>query len=343
MSQHTGHGKPKKIRTMSEQRAQRQVAPAEPPSSAAPSEKAAPGSRPESAFIVFAHEVLRRATAQLVAGKPQVERAPTPDEIHQLRVAARRLRIALRLFGRMLPSADTTRFQADLRWFAGSLGDVRDLDVYTENFQTYARGLPAEQRADLRGYELYLRRERAAARQRAAAAAASPRSAGLFADLERFAAAGPSRGALRRWGARSVRDGVRQSMRRSVARVRRLGSELTSRARPAELHALRIKTKRLRYELEFFADAYPALKETAKQCKALQDLLGTHQDVYAGTARLRRYAALLRKQGAGGTLPPTLLELRKNQFKLARAVRRSFREQWPAFVAAIEAARKLVA
>ena len=59
-----------------------------------------------------------------------------------------------------------------------------------------------------------------------------------------------------------------------------------------ELHDLRIKTKRLRYELEFFADVYPPLKQTAKECKALQDLLGTHQDVYAATARLRRYAAL---------------------------------------------------
>jgi CHAD domain-containing protein len=328
---------------MSEQRAQRQVAPADPTSSAVPGETTPRGSRPDDAFVVFAHDVLRRETAQLVASKPQVASAPTPDEIHQLRVAARRLRVALRLFGRMLPSADTARFQADLRWFAGSLGDVRDLDVYTENFKAYARTLPAEQRADLRGYELYLRRERAAARQRAAAAAASPRSAALIADLERFAAAGPSPGSLRRWGSRSVRDGVRQSMRRSVARVRRLGAALTPRARPDELHELRIKTKRLRYELEFFAAVYPTLKETAKQCKAVQDLLGMHQDVYAGTARLRRYAALLRKQGAAGTLPAALLELRKSQFNLARAVRRSFREQWPAFVAMIGAARQLVA
>ena len=85
-----------------------------------------------------------------------------------------------------------------------------------------------------------------------------------------------------------MRDGVRQSVRRSVGRVRRLGNQLTTRARPAELHELRIKTKRLRYELEFFADVYPPLKQTAKECKALQDLLGTHQDVYAATARLRR-------------------------------------------------------
>jgi CHAD domain-containing protein len=115
------------------------------------------------------------------------------------------------------------------------------------------------------------------------------------------------------------------------------------RARPTELHELRIKTKRLRYELEFFADAYPPLKQAAKECKAVQDLLGVHQDVYAANARLRRYAALLRKQGEDGALPPALAQLRKNQLAVARGVRRSFRAKWPAFVAALGATRKLVA
>jgi CHAD domain-containing protein len=190
---------------------------------------------------------------------------------------------------------------------------------------------------------MYLRRERAEARQRAAAAVASPRAAVLLADLERFVAPEPSAGALRRWGSLSVRDAMRQGIRRSVGRVRRLGNPLVVRARPAELHELRIKAKRLRYELEFFADVYPPLKQTAKECKALQDLLGTHQDAYTATARLRRYAALLRKQGTDGALPPALVELRKNQLALARQVRGAFRAKWPAFVAAVGAARKLVA
>jgi CHAD domain-containing protein len=194
----------------------------------------------------------------------------------------------------------------------------------------------------LSGYELYLRRERAEARQRAAAAAASPRTAALLSELERFAAVGPSAGARRRWGSLAVRDAVRQSVRSSVARVRRVGNALTTRARPAELHKLRIKVKRLRYELEFFAGVYPALRQTATECKALQDLLGTHQDVYAANARLRQYAALNRKQGAGVDLPPALVELRKNQLAVAREVRRTFRARWPAFVATIGAARKLV-
>jgi CHAD domain-containing protein len=328
---------------MNESRVQRHVAQTPSARPDASAKTAVPVFRPEDAFVAFAYAVLRREATLLAANRPQIESAPSPEEIHQLRVAARRLRVALKLFGRMLPSKDAARFRAELRWFAGSLGDARDLDVYTENFKAYVQGLPPEQRGGMSGYQMYLRRERSEARQRAATAVASPRAAALVADLHRFFAAGPSAGALRRWGSLSVRDAMRQSVRRSVARVRRLGNELTARARPAEIHELRIKAKRLRYELEFFADVYPPLKQTAKECKALQDLLGGHQDVYAGTARMRRYATLLRKQSASGALPPTLAELRKSQFALARDLRRSFRAQWPAFVAAIGAARKLVA
>jgi CHAD domain-containing protein len=326
---------------MSESRAQRHVAPTHFPRSAEPRGAAAPGFAPSDPFIAFAHAVLRREAGGLAASKPQAEQ-PTPDEIHQLRVAARRLRVALRLFGRMLPSKDTVRLNAELRWFAGSLGDVRDLDVYTENFKTYVQTLPPEQRGGLSGYEMYLRRERTEARQRATSAVASRRGAVLLVDIERFVAAGPSPGALRRWASLTVGGAMRQSVRTSVARVRRIGNRLTTRARPAELHDLRIKSKRLRYELEFFAEVYLPLKQTAKECKALQDLLGTLQDVYAGTARLRLYSTLLRKQGGDGQLPPALVELRKSQLAVARDVRRSFRATWPGFVAAIGAARKLV-
>jgi CHAD domain-containing protein len=327
---------------MSEPRAQRHVAPTHLPRSGASSGAALPGFSPDDPFIVFAHAVLKREATALAANKPQVASAPAPEEIHQLRVAARRLRVALRLFGRMLPSKDAAHFKTELRWFAGSLGDVRDLDVYTESIKAYVQGLPPEQRGGMSGYQMYLRRECGQARAAAAAAVASPRAAALLADLEQFASKGPSAGALRRWSSLTVGDAMRQGVRRSVSRVRKLGNALIVRARPAELHELRIKAKRLRYELEFFADVYPPLKQTAKECKALQDLLGMHQDIYAGSARLRHYAALLRKQDGDAVLPPALLELRKRQLGVARELRRSFRAQWPAFVATIGAARKLV-
>jgi CHAD domain-containing protein len=328
---------------MTDSRARQPVAPADTSRSGASSSAARPPFRPDDAFIVLAYEILRREAAALTTASPPTLQAPEPEEIHRLRVAARRLRVALRLFGRMLPSADAERFRADLKWFASSLGEVRDLDVYAENFRRYVQTVPPAQRRALSGYQLYLRRERKEARRKAAEAIASRRAAALLHDLAAFVAAGPGSPALRRWGSLTARDAMRQTIRRSVGRVRRSGNELVERARPAELHELRIRIKRLRYELEFFSAVYPPLEQAASVCKALQDLLGTHQDVYAGTARLRRYAALLRKQGGSGELAPALKELRRTQLALARKVRGSFRATWPSFVAAIGAARKFIA
>jgi CHAD domain-containing protein len=303
----------------------------------------APGFPPDDPFIVFAYATLAREVTTLCANRPQTETAPTPDEIHQLRVAARRLRVGLKVFQRMLPTREVARFRQDFRWFASSLGEARDLDVYTESFKAYAQTLLPEQRAELNGYELHLRRERADARHKASAALANPRTAALFDDAARFFAAGPSAGALRRWRSLTTRDGARDSIRKSAGRVRRLGKRLDLRSRPTQFHELRIKAKRLRYELEFFAEVYPLLKHPAKKCKALQELLGTHQDAYTATARLRRYASLLKKQGgAASTLPAALVQLRRNQLALARAMRRTFMGQWPRFVELLDETRRAI-
>src|SRR5687768_9303676 len=196
--------------SMSDPRGQRAVAAPDSSSSGPRGGATQQGFAPDDLFITFAYATLAREIEALLAARPQEGRTPTPEEIHQLRVAARRLRVALRLFRRMLPSRDVARFRADLRWFASSLGDARDLDVYSESFKAYLQALAPEQRGELSGYQLYLRRERAEARARAAAAVVSPRAAALLARLEQFAAAGPSAGALRRWGSVSVRDAVRR-------------------------------------------------------------------------------------------------------------------------------------
>lgn len=288
-------------------------------------------------FIVFAYAVLRRELDALAARRPQPSVAPSPQDIHQLRVAARRLRVGLRLFRRLLPSRAVTHLRAELKWFARALGDVRDLDVYADNFHAYAAHVPAAQRADLDGYEVHLRRERAEARSRLATLFADPRHVELFDTAAHFLAGGPSPGALRRWRSLSARDGIRANLRKSLRRVRRLGAALTPRSRATEFHELRIQTKRLRYELEFFAEAYPALTTYAKATKALQEILGQHQDAATASARLRRYGELLRRQaGARTPLPPALDALRRAQLAHARSIRHSFAADWQRFATAVE-------
>jgi CHAD domain-containing protein len=303
--------------------------------SGAKAARATLGLAPRDPFILLAYATLQRELAGLVAARPRRASAPTPAEVHRLRVAARRLRVALKLFRRLLPSAAATRLRSDLRTFARALGEVRDLDVYMDNFRAYAEGMSPKARSELGAYELYLRRERAEARSRMAAVFASARYSTLVEAATKLVTGGPSAGALRRWRTLSVRTSVRQNLRKSISAVRKLGSRLVSRATARELHELRIRAKRLRYELEFFSPVYPALREPAAAVKGLQDLLGEHQDACEATARLRRYTAALRKQDPGAELPPALAELRRGQLRLARGVRATFAARWPSFVALV--------
>ncbi len=121
--------------------------------------------RPSDPMIVFAYECLRREFKELASRRPVAGKPPSIEDVHRMRIAMRRLRVALRLFRRMLPR-EAKEFRKDLRTFARALSDTRDLDVHADVFRTYAQTVPAESLAELGGYELHLRRERAEARSR---------------------------------------------------------------------------------------------------------------------------------------------------------------------------------
>jgi CHAD domain-containing protein len=251
-----------------------------------------------------------------------------------MRIATRRLRVALRLFRRMLPSEAVRRFRKDLRWFASALGEVRDLDVYTDNFRNYAQGMSPEQQADVGSYELHLRRERNEARAKLVALFDDARYVALFEDFAAFLDGQPTATALRRWRTFRVRDGIEKYLAKSSKRVRKLGRKIDERSAARQLHRLRIRAKRLRYELEFFAPVYPELGELAKATKALQDVLGAHQDACTANERLQRFAKTLRKAGERrAALPPALAQLRSGQQTAARHAREEFAAEWQRFEA----------
>jgi triphosphatase len=79
--------------------------------------------------VAFA--ILRRHFAAMVAHEPGVRLGEDPEELHDMRVATRRLRAALKLYSDALPKR-AERYERDLRWAAVALGEVRDLDVHLQ-------------------------------------------------------------------------------------------------------------------------------------------------------------------------------------------------------------------
>src|SRR5690349_10335902 len=66
------------------------------------------------------------------------------DPIHDTRVAIRRLRSTVRVFGKLLDQDAVGGLDDELKWFAGLLGEVRDCQVQRHHFAEALAQLPPE-------------------------------------------------------------------------------------------------------------------------------------------------------------------------------------------------------
>jgi inorganic triphosphatase YgiF len=193
-----------------------------------------------------------------------------PEFIHQMRVATRRLRAAIRLFSPLLPEALAGGLAPALRELMATLGQVRDLDVLLHEVKApVLRAMPGDPHLAELGRIMASQRE--AARQTARRHLASPAYGQLLlrilALLHQPPLAGPTP-----TGSLSLIDFARDRLQGLRRKVRRLAR--SARAdQPESLHALRIATKRLRYALEFFA-ALPGGKRRSRLAARLAEVQG---------------------------------------------------------------------
>ena len=225
-------------------------------------------------------------------------RAGEFGSVHQMRVASRRLRAALRSFGQVIPPADGEHLATELRWLTKTLGPARDDEVLAGHLRDSLRPTPPELLigpvlAHVQGY--YAPR-RAAAHATLLEALDSPRYARLLTELDRVTA-GPPRGPQAGTPARHVLpSAVRHAYRQAKRRMRRARHTPAGPARDAALHQARKSARRARYAAEAATPAVgkPARK-FARQMKRVQSALGDHHD-----AVLARHAA--RDLGIGAHL-----------------------------------------
>jgi triphosphatase len=236
--------------------------------------------------VAFA--ILRRHFAKMLTHEPGVRLGEDPEELHDMRVATRRLRAALKLYKEVLPKR-AERYERDLRHFAGSLGEVRDLDVQLERLAGEASG-GGEVMEDV---VAALEERRVEMRRRMLEALDSSR-------YERFVAS--FSGTLRR-GRRPAPTGpilevAPGLVRRRYKKVRKDVKSLTADSPPEDFHDLRKKGKHLRYALEPLRGIYgkPA-ERVVELLKSVQDDLGDNQDLIVA-------AGLMRELGLAGDLPP---------------------------------------
>jgi CHAD domain-containing protein len=252
---------------------------------------------PSSTMGELAYAVVRRQLAVLRAKEPGTRLGEDPEELHDLRVATRRLRAALSLFADVLPVRAQV-FREELGWMGRLLGAVRDLDVQlgglsdmdeeTAGWRTGVSGVddghdPLAELSDL------LLREREAARRDLLGGLDSIRWERLAKGLATMAQQGPARRSVAtRTPAVLALPGLVVTRHDEVAKAARRAKRSGV---VSDFHRLRIRCKRLRYSLEFASEVYEGrTARYVRRLTAVQDELGLMQDAEVASLRLAELA-----------------------------------------------------
>lgn len=216
----------------------------------------------------------------MIAHAPGTRLGADPEELHQMRVAVRKLRALLKNGRLFLDQRWSRSVRAELGWLGDTLGSVRDLDVLLERLRGQAEDFDEAERAAFERLIAGLDEERTACRQILVAVLDSDRYAKLVDRLTAAVQAPPPASALDSQAA--LRDIVTAQYRKLCKQVQRAGTE----ASDSQLHALRIQGKRLRYASELAGSSHRRAQRLISACKRFQDTLGEHQDACVATQRV---------------------------------------------------------
>ena len=271
------------------------------------------------------------------ANVPGTIRDVDTEFLHDLRIAIRRTRSALKLAGHALPGDLAARFRPEFKWIGDLTTPARDLDVYLLGFDDMVASLVGGTEEDLAPFRQYLMRARTAAHRDLARGLRSARFARL----------------ARQW--RAELAGVRQPRKRPTAaqvagqrialaqrRALRAGQRITAASAPVELHELRKDCKELRYVIELFGSLHdPELRwQAVRELKALQDCLGEFQDAEVQRTEIHVFAEKMLAERAAPAA--TLLAMGEIAAGLARrqhAARADFDSRFAAFASTASQAR----
>ncbi len=214
-------------------------------------------------------------------GTSEKARLEDVDGIHDMRVASRRLRAALREHKAVFGKKAYADFQTRLRGVTSSLGKARELDVCLSLLEERRRQVHGAPRHGVVHLVKKLRALRKAESEKVIASAISvstPEFNRALIDI--FESIAPCKECYLKAAARRLTKGY--------GRLRNLYSLWTSAPAEDILHRIRVRFKKLRYACEVYAPLYGSEMDAfLVQLKNAQEVLGAWNDQRI----LRNYAA----------------------------------------------------
>ena len=239
-----------------------------------------PGGPARRSILQTAGTIVGRNLERLIAAEPIAREGLDPEGVHDMRVATRRMRAALKILvesGRT--GGGVLRLHDALSALASTLGAVRDADVLLMELDGYAANHTREEVAGLGPLRAELELQRAKGRKQMLMVLNAKATRRLLRDTNRWVrrAERPTdfRGGVPKpiW----ARHFAHSALWRRYEEI--LAYETAMPAPIPLLHRLRIAGKRFRYSLEFFEDALgPDTRGLLRQLAATQDRLGELND-----------------------------------------------------------------
>jgi inorganic triphosphatase YgiF len=232
--------------------------------------------------IEAARATIASALAQLQANETGALHGTHPEYLHQMRVAMRRLRSALRAFRDVLDREFVRETDLAMKAIARATGAARDWDVLAT--QTLPAMLDAGgDAATARSILANVKAKRRAAREAMRDALRSPRYAKVILGLARWLAE-PRAAAVDGGDLTAFASRVAAKRHRKLVERARHFDRMDAVAR----HKLRIEAKRVRYIFEGFAPLFRAkpVKAYLKALAQVQDDLGEANDAVVAKRHL---------------------------------------------------------
>ncbi len=243
-----------------------------------------------------AHKILRFHFGRMLKHERGTMLGKDIEELHDMRVAAMRMRSVLEVFNGHLDMDVMKTFFRGIKATRRSLGAVRDLDVFMEKIQHHIGSLPEQRMSELDELigTLLIERDKARGLMLLHLDSSKYDKFKLKFTQVLEKEGGWEESLVDKYGRplpHRVRDVLPPLLYNQLATVRAY-DDLVHGDEPSYemLHALRIDVKILRYTLEFFEEVLgEETNSLVKDLKALQDNLGDIHDAVVAMELLKNY------------------------------------------------------
>ncbi len=251
-----------------------------------------PGVLPDDVMSEAGRKILRFHFERMLKNEPGTREGANIEALHDMRVATRRMRVALRMFGDYFEKDIYKRLQGGLKAAGKALGEPRDLDVFMEKTQQYLATLPVERAAELDIVQERWKTQRDTAQEELIAYLVSDVYRSFVDETAEFVSI-PGLGSadleLARFHPVHARHAAPGLIYMAYQGVRAFETEVPC-ASLETLHQLRLVAKQFRYTIEFFKEILgDNAGDVIGTVVKLQDHLGALNDAVIAQGLLRKY------------------------------------------------------